>query len=337
MPLEKGSSSKVIGRNVKTEEAAGKPKKQAVAIALHNAGVTKSQDKGAKDMKRHIAVRDGATKRYAKTVASRDEAHVTYKFAERPKPNKPERSIVKPVSVDPKAGHREPPAWMKDEEPKTPKYDPVAVNKEIAKDPRIKGKEAKLIHSLLKGWRGGDSFNSLVSKLERGGKSKEYATKIAGKVAAEKGKDEREPDQSDMNAAAKGLRMLGMEAFELQELIDRYKTSTQFAGKAIHLAAKQMLASKKRVGLVKDSVRPVPVGRDGEWDDNVAVLTQSIKKAVQSAKKDGTTAMSKANLKQVISTRGVNLPNRNAFERAFEEAVSKAGLGKFILDSVRPV
>ena len=31
-----------------------------------------------------------------------------------------------------------------------------------------------------------DSFNDLVGKLERGGKSKEYATKIAGKVAAEK-------------------------------------------------------------------------------------------------------------------------------------------------------
>lgn len=30
-----------------------------------------------------------------------------------------------------------------------------------------------------------DSFNSLVAKLERGGKSKEYATKIAGKVANE--------------------------------------------------------------------------------------------------------------------------------------------------------
>ncbi len=36
----------------------------------------------------------------------------------------------------------------------------------------------------------GDSFNSLVGKLERGGKSKEYATKIAGKVANEqKGRD----------------------------------------------------------------------------------------------------------------------------------------------------
>ena len=31
-------------------------------------------------------------------------------------------------------------------------------------------------------------FNQLVGKLERKGYSKEYATKIAGKVAAEKGK-----------------------------------------------------------------------------------------------------------------------------------------------------
>ena len=31
------------------------------------------------------------------------------------------------------------------------KYDKEAVEKEIKKDPRIKGKEAKLIHALLKG------------------------------------------------------------------------------------------------------------------------------------------------------------------------------------------
>lgn len=44
MPLEKGSSRAVIGNNIKTEEAAGKPKKQAVAIALHTAGVPKAKD-----------------------------------------------------------------------------------------------------------------------------------------------------------------------------------------------------------------------------------------------------------------------------------------------------
>jgi len=35
MPLVKSKSKKAIGKNIKTEEAAGKPKKQAVAIALN--------------------------------------------------------------------------------------------------------------------------------------------------------------------------------------------------------------------------------------------------------------------------------------------------------------
>lgn len=34
MPLEKSKSKKAIGRNIAREEEAGKPKKQAIAIAL---------------------------------------------------------------------------------------------------------------------------------------------------------------------------------------------------------------------------------------------------------------------------------------------------------------
>jgi hypothetical protein len=50
--LKKGSSNKTISQNIRTEMHAGKPQKQAIAIAMRKAGKSRSGRKSGKARKK---------------------------------------------------------------------------------------------------------------------------------------------------------------------------------------------------------------------------------------------------------------------------------------------
>ena len=67
-------------------------------------------------------------------------------------------------------------------------------------------------------------------------------------VPDKRARDDRDPNQSDLDAAARGLRMTGMSPSELDDLSKEHENKPLFASRVIFLAARQMAAAKRRMG-----------------------------------------------------------------------------------------
>ncbi|MFM0292809.1 MULTISPECIES: hypothetical protein [Paraburkholderia] len=60
MPLIKSGSKAAVGKNIKTEMAAGKPQKQAVAIAMNTKDKAKMPDRGQRTAKHNDTKHPGS-------------------------------------------------------------------------------------------------------------------------------------------------------------------------------------------------------------------------------------------------------------------------------------
>jgi hypothetical protein len=62
-----------------------------------------------------------------------------------------------------------------------------------------------------------------------------------------------------------------------------------------------------------------------QWTASLQALAGNMRAKHRELKKDGTVSMSRANFRQIVSTRGVTVPV-SAFDRLFDQAIDRADL-----------
>lgn len=73
--------------------------------------------------------------------------------------------------------------------------------------------------------------------------------------------------------------------------------------------------------------------RTKSWESSLAALTENVKRKVQELKRDQVTGMSRGNLRQIVSTRGIDVPP-GRFDDLLDEAIELAGASSFFYKSL---
>lgn len=160
-----------------------------------------------------------------------------------------------------------------------------------------------------------------------------------------KTKDDREPDQSDIEAAQRGNNMVGMSVADLNDLVRLMEGKPTFAAKVTVIAAKQMIAAKKRMGAgdfksTKDQIAELESQKEeakkmGYGTDAYDAKIKSLQKDDETlynvfAKRDG--VKQKFNAKPLTAQEADELVNQ--IEKGTIPSVEKGSANRVIIDSI---
>ncbi len=182
---------------------------------------------------------------------------------------------------------------------------------------------------MYKGWEISEDVKEDAIVAKKPGKPPLYATNVA--------QAKRIIDQREAGTATGYQKVMDVEPVALDEHEGFEKLERSLAHRKGVEDPKALAAAigRKKYG-AKGMAAKSAAGRakDGAWDDQVDIMTKNVKDKVRELKDDGVVGMSRRNLRQIVSTRGITVPP-SAFDRLLDEAIQKAGARKFATDEQR--